>query len=114
MSVSDCVFCKIASGQIPARLVFEDEEFVAFHDLKPQAPVHVLLIPKAHFSTLLEVQDAGLLGRALLAVSETARRLNVAEEGFRTVINCGDNGGQTVYHLHFHILGGRFLQWPPG
>lgn len=110
----DCIFCKIASRQIPTDPVYEDEEFLAFHDIHPQAPVHVLLIPKTHIPTLLDVVDVDLFGRALPAVQETARRLNLAEEGFRTVINCGDNGGQTVYHLHFHILGGRFMTWPPG
>ena len=110
----ECIFCKIATRQIPVEPIYEDEEFLAFHDLNKQAPVHVLLIPKEHYATILDVEDAGLLGRAMLAVAETAHRLNVAEEGFRTVINCRDNGGQTVYHLHFHILGGRFMQWPPG
>jgi len=111
---TDCIFCKIGAKQIPAEPVYEDDEFLAFRDINPQAPVHVLLIPKAHYATLLDVPDAGLLGRALLVVGETARRLNLVEEGFRTVINCGDNGGQTVYHLHFHLLGGRFMTWPPG
>jgi histidine triad (HIT) family protein len=110
----ECIFCKIATRQIPVEPVYEDEEFIAFHDRNKQAPVHVLLIPKEHYPTILDVGDAGLLGRAMLAVSETARRMNVAEEGFRTVINCRDNGHQEIYHLHFHILGGRLMQWPPG
>lgn len=110
----DCVFCKIASGQIPVPPIYEDAEFIAFHDLNKQAPVHALVIPKAHYETLLDVPDAGLLGRALLVVGETARHLNLADEGFRMVVNTRDNGGQTVYHLHFHVLGGRFMQWPPG
>ena len=114
MVQADCIFCKIATRQIPVEPVYEDDEFLAFHDLNKQAPVHVLLIPKEHYATILDVDDPGMLGRAMLAVAETAHRLNVAEEGFRTVINCRDNGGQTVYHLHFHILGGRFMQWPPG
>jgi histidine triad (HIT) family protein len=111
---ADCIFCKIASKQIPVEAIYDDEEFIAFRDANPQAPVHVLLIPRAHYETLTDVEDAGLLGRALLAVNETARRLNLAEEGFRTVINTREDGGQTVYHLHIHILGGRFMSWPPG
>lgn len=110
----DCIFCKIGAKQIPVEPIYEDEEFLAFRDLNPQAPVHVLLIPKAHYPTIMDVEDVGLMGRALQAVRQTAAQLGLAEEGFRTVLNCRDNGGQTVYHLHFHILGGRFMQWPPG
>lgn len=110
----DCIFCKIAAKAIPVTPVYEDEEFLAFRDLNPQAPVHVLLIPRAHYPTIMEMEDSGLMGRALRAVQETARALGLAEEGFRVVINCRDNGGQTVYHVHIHILGGRFMQWPPG
>lgn len=110
----NCIFCKIASKQIPVPAVFENEEFIAFHDLNPQAPVHVLVIPKSHVETVMELEDACFMGRALQAVQETAKVLNLTQEGFRTVINCRDNGGQTVYHLHFHLLGGRFMQWPPG
>lgn len=110
----NCIFCKLASREIPVQPVYEDEEFVAFHDLSPQAPVHVLIVPKAHFASLLEVTDSGLLGRGLEAVKNTAQKLNLTAEGFRTVINTGENGGQTIAHLHFHLLGGRFMQWPPG
>ncbi len=110
----DCIFCRIGSGEIPVQPLYEDEEFLAFRDQNPQAPVHVLVIPRAHYETVLDVADAGVLGRALVAVGEVARRTGIADEGFRTVVNCRDNGGQTVYHLHFHVLGGRFLQWPPG
>ncbi|HLV79756.1 MAG TPA: histidine triad nucleotide-binding protein [Chthonomonadaceae bacterium] len=110
----DCVFCKIGAGQIPVQPVYEDDEFVAFRDLNPQAPIHVLLIPRAHYSTLMDMQDPGLMGRALLAVQQIARALGMEEEGFRVVVNCRDNGGQTVYHVHLHVLGGRFMQWPPG
>lgn len=110
----ECIFCKIGAGQIPVEPVYEDAEFVAFRDLNPQAPVHVLLIPRAHYPTLMDVQDMELMGRALRAVQQTAATLGLAEEGFRVVVNTRDNGGQTVYHVHFHILGGRFLQWPPG
>ena len=110
----DCVFCKIGSGQIPVQPVYEDEEFVAFRDLNPQAPIHVLLIPRAHSPTLMDMQDPGLMGRALQVVQQVARDLGLEEEGFRVVVNCRDNGGQTVYHVHLHVLGGRFMQWPPG
>ena len=110
----DCIFCKIGAKQIPVDAVYEDDEFLAFRDLNPQAPVHVLLIPKAHYPTLMEMEDVGVMGRALKAVQQAAAQLGLAEEGFRTVLNCRDNGGQTVYHVHFHILGGRFMQWPPG
>ncbi len=110
----NCIFCKIAQKQIPVTPVFENEEFIAFYDLNAQAPIHVLVIPKAHVETILELEGEGYMGRALQAVQETAKALNLTEEGFRTVINCRENGGQTVYHLHFHLLGGRFMQWPPG
>jgi histidine triad (HIT) family protein len=110
----DCIFCKIARREIPVEPVFENEEFIAFRDMHPQAPVHVLLIPKQHFPTIMDVQDVALLGRALLAVQAAAAQLGIAEDGFRTVLNTRDNGGQTVYHVHWHLLGGRFMQWPPG
>ena len=109
-----CVFCKLASREIPVQPVYEDEEFMAFHDLNPQAPVHVLVIPKAHFASVMDVTDSGFLGRAIDAVNKTAQTLGLASEGFRIVVNTGENGGQTVAHLHFHLLGGRFMQWPPG
>ncbi len=111
---TDCVFCKIAAGEIPVQPIYEDEEFLAFRDQNPQAPVHVLLIPKAHYATIMDIEDTELMGRALRAVQQTAIRLGLDQEGFRTVLNTRDNGGQTVYHVHAHILGGRFMQWPPG
>ncbi len=111
---NDCIFCKIATKQIPVEPIWEDSEFLAFRDLNAQAPIHALVIPKAHFTTILDMDDEGMMGRALKAVQQTAKALNLTDEGFRTVINCRENGGQTVYHLHFHILGGRFMQWPPG
>jgi len=110
----DCIFCKIARREIPVQPVYENEEFIAFRDMHQQAPVHVLLIPKQHFATVMDIQDEGLLGRALLAVQALAVQLGIADEGFRTVLNTRDNGGQTVYHVHWHVLGGRFMQWPPG
>lgn len=110
----DCIFCKIATKQIPVDAVYEDDEFIAFHDLNRQAPVHVLVIPKAHYPTVMDVTDASVLGRAMLAANEAARCMNLQDDGFRIVVNCRDDGGQTVYHLHLHVLGGRFMQWPPG
>ena len=111
---ADCIFCKIAGKQIPVEALYEDDEFIAFRDLNPQAPVHVLVIPKAHFATIMDITDPGLLGRAVIACQEVARRTGMTEDGFRTVINTRDDGGQTVYHVHIHVLGGRFMAWPPG
>jgi histidine triad (HIT) family protein len=110
----DCIFCKIGRKAIPVDPIYEDDEFIAFRDLNPQAPVHALLIPKAHYDTLMEVEDSAILGRAMSAVKETAKLLNLDQSGFRTVINSREDGGQSVYHLHLHILGGRFMSWPPG
>jgi len=114
MNLMECIFCKIANREIPVEPIYEDEEFIAVRDLHPQAPVHVLLIPKEHFPTIMDISDALTLGRAMLAVQRIAIELKLDVEGFRTVVNCRDNGGQTVYHVHWHILGGRFMQWPPG
>jgi histidine triad (HIT) family protein len=101
---------------LDAQIVYEDDEFLAFKDINPVAPVHVLLIPKTHLGSLLEAgaPQSGLVARLLLTASQVARQLGVAEDGFRTVINTGDNGGQTVQHLHLHLMGGRFMAWPPG
>ncbi len=114
--MNDCIFCSIANRQIPAELIVETDTLVAFHDLNPQAPQHVLLIPKKHIATLDGAgdEDRAVLGDLLLAAAEIARRLGFAEAGYRTVINCNQNGGQSVYHLHVHVLGGRALEWPPG
>jgi histidine triad (HIT) family protein len=110
------LFCKIASGAIPADLIHEGERLLAFRDINPQAPLHVLVIPREHVSSLDAATDesGALLGEALLLVADIARREGVAEDGYRTVINTGDHGGQTVHHLHLHLLGGRPLSWPPG
>ncbi|MDR1572698.1 MAG: histidine triad nucleotide-binding protein [Clostridiales Family XIII bacterium] len=113
--MSDCIFCKIAGGEIPAKIVYEDEHILCFHDLEPQAPAHVLLIPRKHLESLdaTEDGDAALLGHLLLRVKEIAARLGL-ENGYRLVNNCGEDGMQTVRHLHFHLLGKRRLLWPPG
>lgn len=115
--MADCIFCKIAGKEIPSTLVYEDETVVAFKDLEPQAPVHVLVIPKKHIESILALTDAdkALVGHILAdVIPQLARELGVAEKGFRVVANTGEKGGQSVKHLHFHLLGGRSMQWPPG
>ena len=111
-----CIFCKIANKEIPAKTVYEDEEVYAFHDLNPQAPAHALVIPKRHIGNLLlaEESDSALLGRLMGAAAHVAHTLGIAESGFRVVANVGVDGGQTVDHLHLHVLGGRHMTWPPG
>ncbi|WP_295885314.1 histidine triad nucleotide-binding protein [uncultured Thiohalocapsa sp.] len=113
---NDTIFGKIARGEIPADIVFEDEHLVAFRDLNPQAPTHVLIIPRKPIASLNDAgsEDAELIGRLFLAAAKVAAQEGFAEDGYRTVINCNADGGQTVYHLHVHLLGGRPLQWPPG
>lgn len=110
----DCLFCRIARGELPVRLVAETAECVAFADINPQAPVHVLVIPREHVASLDEASDGALLGRVLLLAADVARREGIAEGGYRTVINTHVAAGQTVPHLHAHVLGGRSLRWPPG
>lgn len=114
--MTDCIFCRIASGEIPAKVVYEDEHVVAFHDLDPKAPVHVLVIPRRHIATLndLDEGDAELVGRLYLAARQVAVDQGFAESGYRTVMNCNEDGGQTVFHLHLHLLGKRRMAWPPG
>ncbi|MDR0852279.1 MAG: histidine triad nucleotide-binding protein [Clostridiales Family XIII bacterium] len=115
--MSDCIFCAIAEKEIPSNIVYEDEEIICFHDLSPQAPVHVLIIPKKHFTSLDDVSecasDKELLGHLLSKVHVIAEMLGL-ENGYRLVNNCGEDGYQTVPHLHFHLLGKRKLTWPPG
>jgi histidine triad (HIT) family protein len=116
VSTSDCLFCRIARGEIPATLVHIDDQVVAFRDISPQAPVHVLVIPKEHLASL-DATDAThreLLGKLQLTAAEIARKEGIAEGGYRTVLNVGADGGQTVHHIHLHLLGGRALAWPPG
>jgi histidine triad (HIT) family protein len=114
--MSDCIFCKIVAGELPSNKVFETEDVLAFHDIRPQAPVHVLLIPKKHIASAHEIQaeDAELIGRLHLAAQKVAEQLGVAKDGYRLVTNVGVHGQQTVFHLHYHLIGGRQLQWPPG
>ncbi len=111
----DCIFCKLASGAIPVKALFEDDRLLAFADLHPQAPVHLLIIPRRHIQSLAHAarEDAPLLGHMLAAAAELAEKEGL-HGGFRTVINAGEHGGQTVDHLHIHLLGGRAMGWPPG
>ncbi|SRR5690554_518756 len=114
--MSDCIFCKMASGEIKPDVVYEADTVLAFRDINPQAPTHVLVIPKRHIPTLNDVEpnDRELIGDLYLVAQEVARREGIAESGYRTVFNCRGDGGQEVYHLHLHVLGGRRMQWPPG
>ena len=112
----DCLFCKIAAGEIPSKKVYEDAEVYAFYDISPAAPVHVLIIPKVHIpsANALTEENAAVVGHIFAVGARIAKELGIAEKGYRIVNNCGEDGGQTVGHLHFHLLGGRSLQWPPG
>ena len=112
--MADCIFCKMASGEIKPDIVFENDHVLAFKDNNPQAPIHVLVIPKAHIATLNDLNDTRLGGEILEVAVSVADELGIAEAGYRTVFNCNGNGGQAVYHLHLHLLGGRQLTWPPG
>ena len=111
----DCLFCRIVRGDIPSKKVYEDEDVFAFEDIQPQAPTHVLIVPKTHFPGLKEAggEHAELIGRCHLAAAQIARQRNI-EQGYRTVLNVGPDAGQSVFHLHVHLLGGRSLGWPPG
>lgn len=114
--MTDCLFCKIAAKQIPAKIVYEDEKVVAFRDINPQAPVHLLVIPKQHLTTLNDVQaeHAALVGYMIVSAQRLAEAEGIANSGYRLVMNCNSDGGQTVYHIHLHLLGGRSMHWPPG
>ena len=111
----DCLFCKIVAGTIPVKLLYDDDQSVAFADINPQAPTHLLIIPKQHIASLAQAvaQDTPLLGHLMAVATDLARTHNLAR-GHRVVINTGDDGGQTVHHLHLHLFGGRHMTWPPG
>ena len=111
--MSDCLFCKIAAGEIPAQIVKKTDKFVAFTDISPQAPTHVLVIPTYHVASLNDATP-DLLGKMLGFARDLARELKIAERGYRVVLNTNPDGGQTVFHLHVHLLGGRVMKWPPG
>ncbi len=114
--MNDCIFCKIASGAIPATLVHDSERVIAFRDLNPQAPHHLLVVPKRHIATIndLTPADAALTGELVEVARQAAAELGIAEQGYRLVFNCNADGGQSVYHIHLHLIGGRGMRWPPG
>lgn len=109
-----CIFCRIGRGEIPAQMVMNNKDVAAFKDLNPQAPVHILIIPKKHVASLDDANDSDLLGRMMSLAAAIARQEGIAKSGYRTVINTGKDGGQSVDHLHLHLLGGRAMAWPPG
>jgi len=111
----DCLFCKIIAGEIPANRIYEDDEVIAFNDINPQAPTHALIIPRKHIATLnsADESDKSALGALSLAAAKIAEQQGFAQTGYRTVMNCNEDGGQTVYHIHLHLLGGKPLGWPP-
>ena len=113
---SDCLFCKILAGEIPADLVYESETAVAFRDINPKAPTHVLVIPRKHISTIndIEPDDQEIIGSLYTAAKEIAAQAGIADDGYRAVMNCNEDAGQSVFHIHLHVLGGRVLAWPPG
>ena len=112
--MTTCVFCKIASGEIPASIVKREGKMLAFRDLNPQAPTHLLVIPTTHVSTLNDAKDSDLLGGLLAFSRDVAHEAGIANKGYRVVVNTNPDGGQTVFHLHLHVLGGRSMRWPPG
>jgi histidine triad (HIT) family protein len=111
-----CFFCKIAQGDMPAKTVYQDDKVMAFNDINPQAPAHLLIIPKKHISTLndLTMDDEALVGKLFITAKTLAAELGFADSGYRTVFNCNAHGGQSVYHIHLHLLAGRQMSWPPG
>lgn len=114
--MSACIFCRIAAGEIPSAIVHQDDHCVAFRDIEPRAPVHILITPRRHIASLADLtgDDVALAGHLQWTAARLAAAENIAESGYRVVVNCGDDGGQTVSHLHVHLLGGRHLGWPPG
>ena len=112
--MADCIFCKIVAGQIPAQRIVEDEHALAFPDINPTAPVHVLVIPKKHVPSLSDTDDVELIGRVMNLAAAVAKQEGIDETGYRTVVNTREAAGQTVHHLHAHVLGGRAMAWPPG
>jgi histidine triad (HIT) family protein len=116
LSEENCLFCAIAEKKIPAEVVREDDDLVAFRDVNPQAPTHILIIPRRHIPTIdeLSVESAGIMGKLFLAAKALAAEEGIAEGGYRTVVNAGPDAGQSVFHIHLHLLGGREMRWPPG
>ena len=114
--MTDCLFCKMVSGEITPDSVYEDDDVLAFRDIDPQAPTHVLIVPKQHVATINDLNpgNAELIGKMMLAAARVAQQEGFAEQGYRTLVNCNADGGQTVFHIHMHLLGGRVMGWPPG
>jgi len=112
--MTDCLFCKMVAGEIKPDVVYEDDKVLAFRDINPQAPVHFLIIPKKHVATLNELDDQELAGYLMLTAAKLAQQEGLGDKGYRTLVNCNSHGGQAVYHLHVHVLGGRQMHWPPG
>ncbi len=114
--MTDCIFCKISKGQIPSDIVYEDDKVIAFNDLNPQSPIHILIIPKEHIesSNFIDEDNSHIIGHIFTVINKLAKDLGVHKEGYRIINNCGENGGQTVFHIHFHLLAGRKFSWPPG
>jgi histidine triad (HIT) family protein len=114
--MEDCIFCKIINKEIPASMVFEDEKMIAFNDINPQAPIHILLIPREHFASLNDIPEKkkNILSHLLLKARQIAQEKGIAEKGYRIVLNTEKDSGQEVFHIHFHLLGGRRMHWPPG
>lgn len=112
--MADCLFCKMAAGEIKPDVVYEDDSVLAFRDINPQAPVHILIIPKKHIATLNDLDDSVLAGKMLQTAVMLAKQEGVADNGYRTVFNCNEQGGQEVFHIHLHLLAGRQMSWPPG
>lgn len=116
MKSDHCIFCEIVQGKKPARIVYQSEKVIAFNDIRPQAPIHILVIPKEHIPTLNDItpQHQELIGEIFLVAKELAKQMGLADTGYRTVFNCNRDAGQDVYHIHLHLLGGRQFYWPPG
>jgi histidine triad (HIT) family protein len=114
--MADCLFCGIADGKIKANIVYQDEAVLAFKDIAPKAPVHILIIPRTHIASVLDIEagDSDLIGRIFQVAGRLAREQGIADSGFRVVVNSGADAGQSVFHLHYHLLGGRRMAWPPG
>ena len=113
--MNDCLFCKIASGEIAANIIYQDDSVIVFDDIRPQAQYHKIIIPRRHIATANDIhEDSELVGHMMVVATIVAKELGIAEKGYRLVMNCNKDGGQTVFHIHIHLLGGRSLTWPPG
>jgi len=112
--MGECIFCNIIGGKLPAELVYEDDEFVAFKDVQPQAPHHYLVVPREHVTSLNDIDDEKIYGKMMIIAIGLAKKFGFDQDGYRVVANCNQDGGQTVFHIHYHVLGGRSMKWPPG